>query len=253
MAELLTAIPTVRESIVVVFRVHLLKPEIIKKGKVRPAKVNCWFGSGFCVAKDRYVITAYHNLNGGKPPDPKDKYYVFVVPQNAATAFHFPVVKIAVEKPDIDIAVLELGPCPTSGVSIPALALSFAQPADGTRVMTLGFPAPEVHALNVDNDLNYRGGEFFLKSHANEGIVAAQYMLGSTQVYELNVGWHHGESGGPIVTLTDPIGAFSIMQQYRTVQSPHGKMAGPRRGCALSLIANELAALGISPNTAAGQ
>jgi len=163
------------------------------------------------------------------------------------------VIEISLEKPDTDIAVLELGSCPTTGASIPALPLSFAQPADGTRVMTLGFPAPEVHALNVDNDLNYRGGQFFLKSHANEGIVAAQYMVGSIQVYELNIGWHHGESGGPIVSLTDPMGAFSLMQQYRNVQSPHGKMAGPRRGCALSLIANELAALGISPNAAAGQ
>lgn len=66
-------------------------------------------------------------------------------------------------------------------------------------------------------------------------------------MYELNIGWHHGESGGPIVSLTDPLAAFSMMQQYRNVQSPHGIVAGPRRGCALSLIAAELAELGVVP------
>jgi hypothetical protein len=247
MPELSAAITTVRESVVAIARVHLLKPETVEKGKVQPGQVNISFGSGFCLARDRYIVTAYHVLNGGQPPDPKDKYYAFVVPQNAEAAFHFPVAGIPVQKPEFDMAVLELGPCATPGISIPALPISFAAPPDGTHVMTLGFPAPEVVAVNVDNQGNYLGGQLFLKSHANEGIVAAQYLIGGVQVYELNIGWHHGESGGPIVSLTDPLVAFSMMQQYRNVQSPHGMVAGPRRGCSLAHLANELAALGIAP------
>ena len=236
----------VRESVVAVLRLHLLKPETVKKGKVKPGKVNCSFGTGFCIAANRYVATAYHNLNDNKPPNPKDKHYVFVVPQNADVAFHFPVVSVPVQRPDIDMAILEIGPSATTGVSLPALPISFKQPPDGTRVMTVGFPAPEIHALNVDNDCNYNGGQFFLKSHVNDGVVAAQYLIANIQFYELNIGWHHGESGGPIVTLNDPMAAFSIMQQYRTVQSPHGIVAGPRRGRAISSMQTELAGLGIT-------
>lgn len=247
MAELSTAIQKVRESVVAIARVHLLTPETVEKGKVQPGTVNISFGSGFCLARDRYVVTAYHVLNGGQPPDARDKYYAFVVPRNAEAAFHFPVAGIPVQKPEFDMAVLELGPCATSGISLPALPISFAQPADGTHVLTVGFPAPEVVAVNVDKEGNYLGGQLFLKSHANEGIVAAQYVLGGVQVYELNIGWHHGESGGPIVSLTDPLAAFSMMQQYRNVQSPHGMVAGPRRGCALAHLGSELAALGILP------
>jgi hypothetical protein len=247
MPELPAAIKTVRESVVAIARVHLLKPETVEDGKVQPGKVNISFGSGFCLARDRYVITAHHVLNGGQPPEAGDKYYAFVVPQNAEAAYHFPVAGIPVQKPEFDMAVLELGPCATPGVSIPALPISFAPPPDGTHVVTLGFPAPEVVAVNVDNQGNYLGGQFFLKSHANEGIVAAQYLLGRLQVYELNIGWHHGESGGPIVRLSEPLAAFSMMQQYRNVQSPHGMVGGPRRGCSLAHIANELAALGITP------
>lgn len=161
MAELLRAIPTVRESVGAILRTHLIKPETVKKGKVRSGKVNASWGSGFCVATDRYVATAHHVLNGGKPPNPKDKYYVFIVPQNAVPAFHFPVVGIPIQRPEIDIAVLELGPCPTPGVSIPALPISFAQPADGSRVMTVGFPATEIISINVDNEGNFLGGQFF--------------------------------------------------------------------------------------------
>lgn len=247
MPELSAAIKTVRESVVAIARVHLLKPETVEDGKVQPGKVNISFGSGFCLARDRYVITAHHVLNGGQPPEAGDKYYAFVVPQNAEAAYHFPVAGIPVQKPEFDMAVLELGPCATPGISIPALPISFAPPPDGTHVVTLGFPAPEVVAVNVDNQGNYLGGQFFLKSHANEGIVAAQYLLGGLQVYELNIGWHHGESGGPIVRLSEPLAAFSMMQQYRNVQSPHGMVGGPRRGCSLAHIANELAALGITP------
>jgi hypothetical protein len=113
-------------------------------------------------------------------------------------------------------------------------------------VVTVGYPAPEIVNLNVDLHGNFVGGQFFLKSHANEGIVSAQYILGGVPVYELNVGWHHGESGGPVVAVEDQPAAFLLMQHYRNIQSPHGKVAGPHRGCALSGIQQELERLGVA-------
>ena len=125
------------------------------------------------------------------------------------------------------------------------MPVSFTPRADGTRVITVEYPAPEIAGLNVGPQGEYRRGQFFLKSHANEGIVSAQYSLGGVLVYELNVGWHHGESGGPIAALEDQPAVFSLMQHYRNIQSPHGTVAGPHRGCALSGVQQELTALGV--------
>ena len=74
----------------------------------------------------------------------------------------------------------------------------------------------------------------------------AHYDLGPLPIYELNVTWHNGESGGPIVALGDSPAAFSLMQQYRNVQTPLGVMPGPRRGVALSAVRADLAGLGVS-------
>jgi hypothetical protein len=62
--------------------------------------------------------------------------------------------------------------------------------------------------------------------------------------YELNVGWHHGESGGPIFTLEEVPAVFSIMQHYRNIQAPHGIIPGPHRGRSLSAIQKNLTDLG---------
>ncbi|MCJ7616076.1 MAG: hypothetical protein MUO43_06015, partial [Desulfobacterales bacterium] len=91
--------------------------------------------------------------------------------------------------------------------------------------------------------LNWLGGNLFLKGHANEGIISGQFEIQGRLIYELNVGWYQGESGGPIVSL-DPIAAFSIMQQYRKVSTEHGVVAGPHQGRALNLIENSLRQLG---------
>jgi hypothetical protein len=247
MANLTTVIPVVRESVAAILRIHRLKPETVKKGKVRPAKFRVGLaGSAFCIVANRYLMTAYHVLNDGQQRDPQDKFYAFIVPQNGDTAYHFPVISFPTERPDLDIAVLEIGPCATAGVHLSAIPVSFAQQADGNRVVTVGFPAPEIAGLNLDQHGNYLGGQFFLKSHANEGIVSAQYPIGIAQVYELNVGWHHGESGGPIIALTDPPAAFSLMQHYRQIKSPHGIVAGPHRGCGLAVIQQELKTLGVT-------
>src|SRR5439155_408059 len=71
----------------------------------------------------------------------------------------------------------------------------------------------------------------------------AQYDFGPHYSYELNVGWHHGESGGPIFSL-EPLAAFAMMQSYRNIQSPHGVVAGPHMGRAMSVMTTALTAHG---------
>jgi hypothetical protein len=249
MPDLTTAIPKLRESIVAILTLRMTHPEMFKKGKgkIRPAQFQFHWGSAFCIVPDKYLVTAFHVLNGGKPRQPDSKSYALVVPGNGDPFFWFPVVSFPIERADFDMAVLEIGPCNTPGVKLPALPITFKMQPDGTQVLTIGFPAPEIAGLNADSQGNFLGGQFFLKSHGNKGIVAAQYILdGGLPFYELNVGWHHGESGGPIATLADEPAAFSLMQQYRPVQSPHGVLPGPRRGLALSAIHHELEGLGVA-------
>lgn len=242
--DLVAAIPVVRKSVVAIFRYRLVRPETTKKGKVRPAEYKVGWGSGFCIVSDRYVVTAFHVLNDGQRRNPSDRFVAFVVPGNDDPAYHFPVTGFPVERPDLDLVVLEIGQCATAGIQLPAVPVTFAAQQDGSRVLTVGFPAPEISRLNIDSQGNYIGGQFFLKSHANEGILSSQYLLGQLQMYEFNVGWHHGESGGPVLRLDDPVAAFTVMQQYRNIESPHGVVAGPHRGCALSAIRQDIERLG---------
>ena len=242
--SLSSAIATVRESVVAIFRYRETRPQTTIKRKVRPAQFNVGWGSGFCVVADRYVVTAFHVLSKEKARNPQDKFLVFMVPGNDNPAFHFPVIGFPIERADLDLAVLEIGPCAAQGMHLPAVPVSFTAQPDGARVLTIGFPAPVVASINIDPQGNYRGGQFFLKSHANEGILAAQYQLGPEWMYEFNVGWHHGESGGPVIRLDDPVAAFTVMQQYRKIESPHGIVAGPHRGRALSAVQQDLSSLG---------
>jgi hypothetical protein len=246
MADLRTAIPVVRESVAAILRIHITRPKKITKGKPRSAQVHVFFGSAFCVLADRYLVTAFHILNEGQQRNPDDRFYALTVPGNGDQAFHFPVVGYPIEHPDSDLAVLEIGPCATAGIHIPALPVSFAPQQDGTRVVTAGFPSPEIASINVDAEGNYCGGQFFLKSHANEGIISAQYVIDGAHIYELNVDWYHGESGGPVVSIEDEPRAFSLMQHYRHVRSPYRLIEGPHRGVALSSIQQELTGLGVA-------
>lgn len=239
------AIPVVRGSVVAILRLHPAPPKKTKKGKIQLGQVKCSFGSGVCIAKNQYLLTAYHVLSD-KARDPKDRFYAFTVPENGHVAHHFPVVAYPVEKPELDLALLQIGPCATPGVDLPALPVSFAPVPDGTAVVTVGFPAPVISNINIGQDLSYNGGQFFLKSHANEGIVAASYVLNENRMYEVNVGWHHGESGGPIAAVGQEPKVFSLMQHYRNVQSPHGVVAGPHRGLGLDALEGDLAGLGIA-------
>src|SRR5207247_1133867 len=131
MSDLVTAIPTVRESVTAILRLRVVKAEVVKKGKARPATIGAALaGSAFCVAADRYLVTAFHILNDGKAREARDKFYAFVVPQNGDHAFHFPIVSFPVERPDLDIAILEVGPCGTAGVHMPAIPFSSDVRAD---------------------------------------------------------------------------------------------------------------------------
>lgn len=242
--EPVAAIPIVRNAVVAVFRYRQTRPQTTKKGKVRPAAFSVGWGSGFGLVRDRFIATAFHNLNGGKPRDPADHFLAFLVPGNGGAAHNFPITGFPLERPDLDLAVLEIGPSSAPDVHIESLPVSFAPLQDGARVLTVGFPAPEVLGLNIDPQGNYHGGQFFLKSHANEGILSAQYALGPVGVYEFNVGWHHGESGGPVVRLDEPLAVFTMMQHYRNVTGPHGTMAGPHRGVSLAAIQVDLRQLG---------
>ena len=100
-------------------------------------------------------------------------------------------------------------------------------------------------AALVDVHGNWAGGQLLLKSHANEGIVAGQYEQNGVQIFELNVGWHHGESGGPVVQL-NPIAAFALMQSYRGIQSPNGVYAGPHQGRSINALRAALLSLGVA-------
>lgn len=246
MIELTSAIPALRNSAVAVLRIHRKRLPVTGRGKPRPAEFELSIASGFCIRDDRYVLTAFHIFSSGQPRIAEDKFYVFTVPGNGETAYHFPVLAFPFERPESDVAVLEIGPCATDGIHISAIPVSFAPRNDGAQVVTVGFPSPEIHGATIDPQGNYGGGQFFLKSHANEGVISAQYALGGVHVYEFNVGWHHGESGGLIASTEGPLAAFSVMQQYRVVQTPNGKVAGPHRGVALSAVKSELLELGVA-------
>jgi len=217
---------------------RLLK-RVKRRGKKKPPQVEiglAFVGTGWCITTDQYVVTAHHVFNEGKPRDPNDRFYAFIVPANGPTAYHFPISGFPVEDAASDIAIVELGPCSTAAEHIQPLPVTFSRPPDGSMVGTYGFPAPEVLGANVDpNTLQFLSGQFFLKGHANEGIVAAQYDFNGGWHYEFNVGWHHGESGGPVVRL-DPLAAFAIMQHYRTIKAPHGIVIGPHRGRSLEAV-----------------
>ena len=200
-------------------------------------------GTAWCVVDDRYLVTAHHVLNEGQERQTEDRFYAFTVPGNGSTAFAFPVVGFPLEAQASDMAVIELGPPPQPGPSIPSVAVTFDRPPDGEAVLTVGFPAPKVVGANLAPDGTWQGGKFFLMGHANEGIVAAQYELDGAWAYEFNVGWHHGESGGPVF-LQDPLAAVAVMQFYRNIETPHGRVAGPHVGRSLDVIRDTLVDIG---------
>jgi hypothetical protein len=200
-------------------------------------------GTAWCVVASRYLVTAFHTFNSGKPREPQDRFFIFAAPGNGPTAYHTPVVGFPLERSDVDMAVVEIAPPSGFPAHVPPIAVTFNRPDDGERVITYGFPAPQINKATLNAKGDWCGGNLLLKSNANEGIVSGQFEENSRITFELNVGWHHGESGGPIIRL-DMCAAFSIMQRYRVIETPHGKVAGPHQGNSLAAIDKELKALG---------
>ncbi len=247
MGHLNNKIVRLRESVVAIMSLtQISPPNTPTSGKASPASYNIRWGSGFCIVDNKYIVTANHNLmDGNEPRNPETKFYAFIVPMNDRNAYFFPVASFVLERKDIDMAILELGACSNPKRNLRSSPISLTTPPDGTNVLTMGFPAPEVHGISADQNGNYKAGSFLLKSYANEGIIAAQYTLGGNlPAIEFNVAWNNGESGGPVATQDDQPAVFSLMQHYRNVQTPHGIQAGPRRGLSLSLIGSDLKSLG---------
>ncbi len=235
---------SVRDSTCAVMRI--VRQGTTDAGK-KPPQVQfqlAFTGTATCFVQNKYLLTAYHILNDGKPRDPAHKFFAFIVPGNGPIAYHFPIVGFPFEDQAVDMAVLELGPPVNHKHQLTPVPMSFNRPRDGASVLTYGFPAPTIAGGNVDSDGNFLGGgNFFLKGRANEGIVSAQYDINGNWFYEFSVAWHHGESGGPVCGL-DPVAGFAMMQQYRNIQTPHGIIPGPHGGRSLQCIQDTLSSLG---------
>jgi hypothetical protein len=245
MNDFIAGIARVRDSVAAVMKITRDAPAENASPDALPSFGVAFVGTAWCVVRDRYFVTAHHVFNNGAPREPDDRFVLFFVPGNGLMGYHTPVTGFAVEDASNDMAIIEIAGAPKGMNNVPALPVAFDYPADGNRVLTYGFPSPVITAATVDVEGNWSGGQLLLKSHANEGIVAGQYDQGGAHIFELNVGWHHGESGGPVVRM-GPVAAFALMQSYRGIQSPNGVYAGPHQGRSMSSIRADLTSLGIT-------
>lgn len=238
------AIRSIRESVCAVMKVSPSTAPGPASGAPTPPQYAVSFvGTAWCIVENRYFVTANHIFNKGQPRNPEDKYVLFFVPNNGLSAYHTNVTGFVFENEEYDIAVIEISSIPSEVKVVPAVPVTFSVQDDGSRVLTYGFPSPIISNAMVDVRGNWVRGSIFLKGYANEGIIAGQYVLNGALAYELNVGWHHGESGGPIFKL-EPAAAFALMQTYRGIQSPNGVYPGPRRGFSMEIIKSVLMDIG---------
>jgi hypothetical protein len=243
MSEIIKPLANVRDSVCAILKIFKSHHS---PGKKKPHVVQfnlAFVGTAWCIVQNKYIVTAHHIFNNKNARDPNHNFYAFIVPNNGNQAFHFPIIGFPLEDSTADMAVMELGPPVNHNHTITAVPVTFARPNDGSKVLTYGFPSPVIVNASVDLNGIYKGGNFFLKGTANEGIISAQYDTDSQWLYEFNVGWHHGESGGPVFQL-DPVAAFCVMQHYRTIQTPNGPVAGPHAGRSLEAIQVTLQKLG---------
>ena len=243
-SEIASVIAAVRDAVVAILRIH---PLPLDSEPSAPASVPQFqvslVGTAWCIVENRFLVTAYHVFNNGAARDPNDRFYVFAVPQNGPAAYPTVVTGFPIEDSNTDMAVLEIARPLPPAPHLPAVPITFERQLDGQSVVTYGFPSPVIATVSVDPNGNWIGGDFFLKGHANEGIVSGQFETGGQLFYELNVGWYNGESGGPIFTLV-PIAVFAVMQQYRNIQTQHGIVPGPRQARAITVIESKLRSIG---------
>jgi hypothetical protein len=203
-------------------------------------------GTTWCIASNRTFVTAHHVLNAGNPRDTSHRFYVLRAPGNGRALNYWPVTGFRLEDATRDLVILD-APVPAGqGLAVPGIPVTMTPPEDGTPVLTYGCPAPVIASAGVSNQGDLATIQTILFTHASTGIVAAQYRKSPSPdiIFEFSVGWHHGESGGPVCRLDREVAAFAVMQHYRNIQGPHGTMAGPRRGLALSAIQAELNSAG---------
>lgn len=229
-SKLIYSISAIRNSVCAIMRIRRENAKTFQVSVV---------GTAWCIVPKRFLVTAFHIFNNGQQRDPNDKFFAFFVPDNGPSALHTPIINFPLEEATVDMAILEIDPTPLQLIQIPAMPITFKNIFDGERVITCGFPSPIIAKANIDKDGNWRGGSLFLKSHANEGIISGQFEINGIKIYELNIGWHHGESGGPIVRV-NPLSALAIMQRYRRIQAPHGTVVGPHQGNSLKTIEDRL-------------
>jgi hypothetical protein len=200
-------------------------------------------GTAWCAGTPTTFVTASHVVN---PRAPGDRPFILRRPhRDAPDPEIWPVSEVALDDPHLDVAVLRV---PRSTIAQPIPLLEQPVP-DGSRVLTLGCPSPTVRSRSVSPDGELVRVEALVSPFANEGIVSGQYHvdLGAGRealCYEFNVSWLNGESGG-VILRPEPFGAFAVMQSYRPITTPVGKVPGPRRGYALAAAASRLRALGM--------
>ena len=228
------AVASIRDSVCAVLRISATP----NPGQFAGAIV----GTAWCISNANTYVTAYHVFNNGQPRNAPDKFYLLRAPQNGHVLQSWPVTAFRFDNPDRDLALID-APVPAAlGFQVPPVQIAIDIPPDGADVLAYGCPAPVINALNVTPQGDLVSIHTTLFTHANTGIVSAQYPVIPTGeiVFEFSVGWHHGESGGPVVRLEPTVAAISAMQNYRAIQAPHGTMAGPWRGWSLTAIAANL-------------
>ena len=240
MRDLSDAIGSVRDAVGALLRIS----PAAEPGKFNLAIV----GTTWCVTPGRVFVTAHHVLNDKNSRDPTHRFHVLSAPGNGHALFHWPVSQFLLEDATRDLVLLE-APVPADRrIEVPAIPIAVTAPRDGTPVLTYGCPAPGIAAATVSEQGDLTAIRTILFTHASTGIVAAQYKMSPSTdlLFEFSVGWHHGESGGPVLRLEPEVAAFAVMQHYRNIQGPHGTMAGPRRGLALASIRDDLESAGAS-------
>ena len=233
--SLTDAIHSVRSSVCAVLRIHPTGTSGKAEGK--------FVGSAWCVVDNKYLVTANHVFNDSKERDLNDCFWVFTVPGNKGIAYPAPVTSFILEDAESDMAIIEIDSNANQNFSINNIPITVRPHQDGESILTIGFPEPVLESFEIDYGFNFISGAFFLKSHANEGIISAQYEMDNHFIYEFNTGWFPGESGGPIVSM-EPLAAFSIMQRFRDINTRHGVIPGPCLGRPLRLIENSLQQIG---------
>lgn len=238
MPDNVRAIARVRDSVAAIVRVNRTGTTDSAGNAVFGIKI---VGTAFCVVANRMFVTANHVFNDTKPRDPQDTFYMIAAPNNGSKLFWFPVTTFVMEDANLDIAVIEAPVVP--GIAMKRLLVTFTHQPDGTPVLTYGCPAPVIASAAVDAQGRLTQAQTHLFTHANCGIVSASYDAAGAWLYEFNVGWHHGESGGPVCAY-EPFAVFALMQGYRKVQTPDATIPGPHLGKSLSAIEKNLRAIG---------